>query len=353
VGSDLHAFVENKMASAHVPGLGVGIVQAERIAFLHGYGSAHADTEEPISPNTAFMLASISKTVTAVAVMQLVELDLLDLDRDVNDYLSFPVANPAAPDDPISTRMLLAHVSSIEDNWSVLSDLYVEGDSPIPLGVFLEEYLVPGGAYYTDGSYHGAPPLTRTSYSNVAVSLAGYLVEAVTGVDFADYCAVHIFEALRIDPCDWHLAGLGGVPLASPHTFNRITRRYKAIAHYGYPDYPDGQLRTSARGLARFMAALLGDGSFAGARILDAATVAEMERVQYPALDSTQGLVLYHEDGRIGHNGGDTGVATLMFYDPQAGTGALVLGNGSASLPWEWGALEDVLDRLFEEADGL
>ncbi len=353
VSPDLAPFIESKMAAAHVPGLAVAIIADGRIAYSAGFGQARVDEERPVRSETGFMLASVSKTLCATAVMQVVETGLLGLDDDVNAHLDFAVINPAAPETAITPRMLLAHVSSIEDNWNVLSSLYVDGDSPIPLGEFCREYLVPGGAYYTDGSYSSQPPLSRYSYSNVGVALAGYLVEAVTGIDFDAYCEEAIFAPLGMDPCAWHLAGLDPADLAAPHRFNHFTRKYRPLAHYGYPDYPDGQLRTSSRGLARFLAAIMGDGSFAGATILQPESVAEIYTVQYPWLDPDQGLVFYRDGDRVGHNGGDTGVATLMFHQPAADTGALLLANGGADWPGEWAALEAILDRLFEEAERL
>ena len=109
-----------------------------------------------MTPDTVFMLASVSKTVTCAGVMSVVEDGDLDLDTDVNDYLPFEVRIPAAPEEPITTRMLLIHTSAIRDRLSVWGtpysrdSLYFHGDSPIELGEFLRSYLVPGESEYRE-----------------------------------------------------------------------------------------------------------------------------------------------------------------------------------------------------------
>jgi hypothetical protein len=98
----------------------------------------------------------------------------------------------------------------------------------------------------------------------------------------------------------------------------------------GFPTYPDGLLRTSVPHLARFLATMAGGGEYHGTRILAASTIEEMMRRQIPDLDPAQGLIWYYDfdDALIGHDGSDDGSASLMFFDPATGAGALLVGNG-------------------------
>jgi CubicO group peptidase (beta-lactamase class C family) len=147
----LHAFLVRKLAEAHTPGIAVAVVRGDRIVWSDAVGWADRERGLRTTPNTAFQLASVSKTVTCAGIMALVEDGRLDLDADVNEYLPFEVRVPSAPGVPITMRTLLTHTSAIRDRgivwgtpWSTPS-LYFHGDSPIPLGRFCRSYFVPGG----------------------------------------------------------------------------------------------------------------------------------------------------------------------------------------------------------------
>ena len=136
-------------------------------------GSGHVRAGTAVARDTLFMLASVSKTVVAT-VLQAVENGLFELDTDVNEVLPFPVRNPDHADEPITIRHLMTHTSSIRDNWTVLTGVYVIGDAAMPLGTFLRRYLTVGGADYrrttTAGSAQAVPtgtamPPWRPSWS--------------------------------------------------------------------------------------------------------------------------------------------------------------------------------------------
>ena len=126
---------------------------------------------------------------------------------------------------------------------------------------------------------------------------------------------------------------------------------------YGYPDYPDGQLRTSARQLGSFLAIFMNYGSYRGVRVLRHESVAEMRRNQFPGVAHHQGLIWYRWQvaGRhlMGHIGGDWGVSTFMFFSPDPDVGAIVLANGDPHGLGGYRALRDVMSRLFVQAEGL
>ena len=100
-----------------------------RIVWSRGYGWANIASAAPVTPDTDFMLASISKTVMATAAMQAVEDGLLALDADVNAVLPFAVRNPGHPAVPITLRRLLTHTASLRDNWGIWDHFYSRGDS--------------------------------------------------------------------------------------------------------------------------------------------------------------------------------------------------------------------------------
>ena len=142
---ELLQFIESTMLTHLIPGLSVSIVKNEHIVWEKNFGHANINENILVDENTMFILSSISKTVTATALMQLFEDNFFMLDDNINDYLPFNVNHPDFQANPISFKMLLSHTSGIKDNWSVMP--YYDGDSTLDLGYYLQEYLTPEGEF--------------------------------------------------------------------------------------------------------------------------------------------------------------------------------------------------------------
>jgi CubicO group peptidase (beta-lactamase class C family) len=345
------------MIAGRLPGLSAAVVRGDDVVWSHAWGLAHIGAKRRVTRDTLFMLASVSKTVVATAVLQAIEDDLFELETHVNDILPFSVRNPAHPQVPLTVRQLLTHTSSIRDNWNLLIDAYVSGDAEMKLGTFLRRYLAPGGADLAPHNYYAFGPGRLYRYCNVAVALAAYLVEVASGVGFDTWCERRIFAPLGMDRAGWHLAGLPRRAIAMPYGWRGARKEYIPYGQYGYPDYPDGALRTTAPQLARHLAMIMGDGRWRGHRLLKEATVRELRRDQVPDLEPGQGLLWFRmqRKGRslFGHDGGDDGAATVCFFDPQDDLGVVALANGDwRTVKGEW-ALYLIMDRLFEAAPRL
>lgn len=345
---DLSEFITERMGAARVPGLSAAIIRDGEVQAVGAWGLANVEEDRPVDTDTLFNLASVSKTFIAVAVMMAVEDGALDLDEDVSTWLPFDVEHPYSSK-AITLRMLMTHTSGISDNWDVLEDLYVEGDSPIGLGEFLEGYLVRGGEYYDPDWNFDADPGEAADYSNVGASLAAYVVEAATGTPFDTYCERHIFAPLGMDDAGWHLSDLDTDQIAMPYGW--VGGAWEPYGFYGYPDYPDGNLRTTAPQLGRFLAAITAGGTLDGERLLKASSVASLLTSQVPDLEDLQGLMWYGwqlgDDEVWGHNGGDDGVATEILFRPTDGAGVVLLMNGDAD---RWGPVEDIEMELLDLA---
>lgn len=334
-----------------VPGLSAGIIANGQLQCTAVAGWADVEQARPVTPDTMFEWASVSKTVTVTAAMLLYDEGRFDLDDDVGDYVPFEVRNPECPRTPITFRQLMTHTSSIIDNETVYDGTYTEGDSPLALGDFVRGYLEPGGEFYDPvenfdyecaGSYN--------EYSNIAVGLLGHAVEQIAGQPFDDFCRERIFDPLGMGDASFHLANLDVDNIAIPYEpagGGMLSR----MEHVGYATYPDGLLRTSVPDLARFLLMMAGSGSYEGQQIIAASTTEEMGRIQFPALAEDQGLVWYYDfDGALlGHDGSDCGASSLMFFDPATGRGALLVANG---LWWDVAEAESyaVFRALMDEA---
>ncbi|MCK6561878.1 serine hydrolase [bacterium] len=357
----LDSFITATMSAYHIPGLSACIVKQGRLAWHHAYGYADVERRIPVTDSTFFLLASISKTITGTAIMQLYERGLFHLDDNVNDYLppDLQVVNPSYPNNPITFKMILSHVSSMNDNWEVLDAMIVAGDSSIPLYDFLKGYLVPGGAYYTNTSYGSYPPATTYNYCNVAIALLGYLVEAITDTAFAEYCQRHILSPLSMHEASWFLANLDTNHIARPYIWT--PHGYKPYSHENSPGYPAGRLRTSSLQLARFLNAFMQKGTLGDIKILDSSTVALITKAHYPEIplnplpDSSQGLIWYWDyfgkRKAWGHDGGTKGATTKMYFCEPEESGIIVLTNGDPTQAWQ--GVNRIASYLFDHAAGI
>ena len=269
--------------------------------FAKGYGYADVEAQLPVDPEaTLFRPGSISKLFTWVAVMQLVEQGKLDLDTDVNTWLeSFQIKDTF--EEPITLRHIMTHTPGFEDGG--LGYLIIDDpDNVIPLREAMQRYQ----------PERVNPPGVQTAYSNYATSLAGLIVENVSGTPFNDYIRQNILDPL----------GMNGSSFAEPlpeHLEAHMAKSYKAeagtfkeqpfeiVANFG----PAGALSATATDMLRFAQAILNGGELDGVRILEADTLAEMTTRNFTHDDRLTGMALgfYESDYNgyriIGH-GGDT-----------------------------------------------
>ena len=337
-----------ELEELELPGLAAAIVKDGRIVCASASGYANIDEDRPVTPDTLFLVASISKTVTATALMQLYEQGKFKLDDDINDYLAFDVRNPSAPEAPITFRQLLTHTSSIQDS-SLFNDFLTKGmDSPITLAELLQGYLTPDGVYYDeDDNFQSDGPGESYEYTNMNFVLIGYLVEVMSGVPFDTYCRDNIFAPLGMAKTTWRLSEVDKTVLAMP--YRKSFFRFVRYGQYGQANYPDGMLRTSVVELAHFLIAYMQGGSYEGTQILAPETVREMLSSQ-TELDDTQGLAWYTSRFARrevwGHNGSDIGAGAEMWFDPASNAGVILVSNRS------WDGEESLVSELFREADG-
>ena len=167
----------------NMPGLGFASVRGDSVVYMDAMGYANMLEQKPFTPQTRMVIASVSKTFIATAVMQLREQGKLGLDDDISRYLPFEVRNPHFPNDSITVRMLMTHTASITDAAYRSDVFYLFGytDYPESIGSFLTNYLTPEGAYHDPMLYSEHKPGTEYSYSNVAYTLA-YLVERISAL---------------------------------------------------------------------------------------------------------------------------------------------------------------------------
>ncbi len=343
--------IEQELVQAKVPGASVALIKNNRFLWQENFGFASLEDERAVQEDTSFHLASISKTVVAVALMQLWEQGIFELDEDINNKMPFTVRNPQWQDTPITYRQLMTHTSSISDNVDTAISLYTFGEGPImSLSDLIEAYFsVEGTLYQEEGNFSSSAPGTEWLYSNYGTALAGYLVQLHSGMDFEEYCQENIFQPLGMSNTSWYWMKLSLSKLAVPYYFE--DGQFFPIGHYSYPDYPSGSIHATASDLGKFLMMIAGKGSLNCVRILDEKTVEEIMKVQYPEIAPDQGLFWSYAETSygmlFGHTGGEMGAATQMFFRPKDGVGTIVLANGDWIEGPETTALYRVTELLF------
>jgi CubicO group peptidase (beta-lactamase class C family) len=297
--TDVEAFlgglVPLQLLQEDIAGATVAVVRDGRLLFARGYGYADYENKRPVSAEeTLFRPGSVSKLFVWTAVMQLVEQGKLDLDRDVNDYLDFKI--PSAFGAPITMKNLLTHTPGFEEQ---VKDLFSAGDASPDLGGYVRTH-VPERIF---------PPGTTPAYSNYGTSLAGYIVERVSGRPLADYLDENIFKPLGMARSTF---AQPLPPALAPHMSNG----YRLASDGPQPfevvgAWPAGSLSSSATDMARFIIAHLQGGQLGDARILRAET-AHLMHSRLFALDPAANAMAhgFYEESRNGHriigHAGDT-----------------------------------------------
>ena len=292
VDSWLDGFIPYGLDTGDIAGAVVVVVKDGKVLTQRGYGYADMKTRKPVDPDkTLFRPGSISKLFTWTAVMQQVQAGKIDLDRDVNDYLDFKI--PPAWGKPITMRNLMTHTAGFEETAK-----YLIATDPTQIKS-LEASLkrsVPNRIY---------APGSMASYSNYGASLAGYIVQRVSGEPFATYIQRHIFTPLGMTQSSF----MQPLPAALAP---KLSKGY--IVASGDPQLfeiiplsPAGALSSTGADMAKFMIAHLS----ATDPLLDQKTAALMyasANTPIPGMPS-MALGFYHEDRNglniIGH-GGDT-----------------------------------------------
>ncbi|MEX0289935.1 MAG: serine hydrolase domain-containing protein [Flavobacteriaceae bacterium] len=322
----LSTLIEQERKQENAPAIAAVIVKDGQVVWENFSGFKTLHTTGRPNEHTAFILASVSKTVVAVAIMQLVEQGLLELDEDVNTYIPFALRNPNFPNTRITTRMLLTHTSSL--SWPTneedpnFNNTFESANAP---GIYpwLRDYLTPGNPNFQPNSWQNKAPGTSYQYSNIGAAFLGYLVQTISGKAFHSYCKEHIFTPLQMDNTAFKIADL------SPTTdFASLYFEGQLIPQYSAPHYPAFALRSTTADMANYMIAILNGGTLEGGRILEEATVNEMLAIKIP--DKNVGFLWTALSGKwIGHIGEYWGVSSSMDIHREKNLGVFIVSNDS------------------------
>ncbi len=312
--------LQNLQSSATHPlaSLAVLAVRDRQVVYQHAFGYRQlneVNNGPPATTDMRYRIASISKLITALGALRLVELGKLELDKDISEYMGYTLRNPHFPNDVITVRMLMSHTSSLRDE----GGYYWESKHA------LKEALLPGGSLYGKGEMWAsqAKPGAYFSYANLPWGVLATVMERVSGERFDRLMTRLVFAPLGLDggfhPADfspaqlvnlatlyrkrsevngmdvWDSAG-PWVPQVDDYSKNKPAPRADAsytAGSNGTAFSPQGGARLSVRELGTVMLMLLNNGQHQGRTFLKKATIDEMLKVQWRS----------NEQGGDGSNG--------------------------------------------------
>ena len=346
VSDSLTMELDEMYKHSELNGFGVAIVNGQGALYQRGFGMANVQNKKPYTASTVQNIASISKTVLGISLLKAQELGILNLDDPINNYLPFNVTNPKHPGKAITIRHLATHTSSINDtddydksyilkdpidpateSNQILED-FLSPDNAMEMPVFLEKYLSREGLWYQKDTFLDNEPGSFYSYSNIGATLAAYVLEEAANQSYKEFTKTHIFEPLGMFNTGWSFDAID---------FQSHTKLYynpqTEMPFYYLITYPDGGLLTSPNEISLYLSELILGYSGKG-KLLSKESYQEFFTPRLNESHFTENIgynygifIEYLEDGEIGHSGGDPGVSTLMYFNPETKIGRILFVN--------------------------
>lgn len=316
-------------------GLSVVAVKDGKIIYHQNTGYKDLEKKMPIGDDDILRIASISKSFTALGILQLVEQGKLNLDADISELVGFRVRNPKFPEVPITIRMLLSHSSSMSD----------------ANGYYSINKINPDSSATWKNAWNSYEPGTRYQYCNMGYNTLGTILESVSGERFDKYIVNHILNPLGIYG-GYDVSSLDSTKFIKIYRYNKANNSFTQsedaydprkdeienykMGHSAPIFSPTGGLKISALGLAKVMMMHMNYGSLDGVKIIDSTTAAIMQSSIIPtdhageyygmATITSDFLLKGHQ--MIGHDGVALGAYTAMYWDKERNFGFVIMTNG-------------------------
>jgi CubicO group peptidase (beta-lactamase class C family) len=312
-------------------GMSVAVVKKGKLIFTGAYGYRDVENKKPLDSKHIFRIASISKSFTATSIMQLVDAGKVNLDEDVSNLIGFTVRNPKFPDKIISLRLMLSHLSSINDSE----------------GYFNLDIIDPNKNPNWMKAYSEYAPRDSFLYCNLNYNMVGAILERASQQRFDDYVIQRVLKPLSLYG-GYDVTKLDSTRFAYIYEYNTDSKKYtRSAGAYavrselkdGYqlgrttPVFsPTGGMKISAPDLAKYMMMHMRMGKYKGGRLLskkNAMLMQEPVSIKEPygfALETSTAMI--PGETLIGHTGVAYGLYSAMFFHPDKEYGIVVIING-------------------------
>ena len=329
----LRPFIQQQMAEKQLPALSIAIVDDQQIVWADGFGMADPKSKTPASADTVYRIGSVSKLFTDIAIMQLVERGELNLDAPITDYLpDFHPKNPFGT--PMTLRQLMCHRSGLLREPPVGN--YFETSQP----------ALAATVQSLNNTELLFAPNTHTKYSNAAIAVVGYLLEARSHEPFAKY-----LKSSVLDPMGLRHSSFEPEPAIIANLAKGEMWAYDGL-NFEAPTFqlgmvPAGSMYSTVNDLGHFVSVLLAQGKTENGTVLKPATLEQMWSPQFPNPSGRVfglGFIVRSLDGHrlVGHGGAIYGFATTVDLMPEDKVGVVVVATKDA--------VNAVTERIGEES---
>ena len=339
VAETVDPIIEAELAKTGMPGAAFVFVHDGKIVYQRGYGVPDLESAAPVDPvRTVWPIASISKIVTAMAVLQLVDEGRVGLDTDVNRYLR-RIQVPAQGYPPLTLRHLLSHTGGLDE----LPGRQFDGSAPQDMAAFMRNKLV----------RYRAPGL-QTAYSTYGILLAAILLEDVAGQPYAQYLRKHVFEPAAMPSA--RVMSVRGDERGVAKPYRIEDGEATAMPYEWYVSTPTSSIAATAEDMGRLLLVHLANGRAGERQILSTAMTRSMHEQQatiHPAIPGwSLGMQMDRVNGRtVAEHGGDIGGFSALFAVlPEEDSGFFIVNHGEGS-NLRFDVKDALLDRLYPARD--
>jgi CubicO group peptidase (beta-lactamase class C family) len=335
---ELKAEVNGLLQKHEIPGVAIALVSRDSIIWMAGIGHANVKTGSPITENTHFRVGSITKTFIGLGFLKLVEQGRIDLNKPVREVVpEIEIINPWSGIHPVRIIHLLEHTAGFDD--SHINSIYNKEDPEMPLKRALDAKAGLRRVRWQPG--------TRYAYSSPGYTLAGYILEKITGQRYEDYLKAVILDPIGMTTSTFRLTDESKHLLSVGYGSN-----FEPVPYFDGYDRPASSLNSSAEEMAKFVQFLLNRGKTGEEQIISGALIDQMGSATTTTAAKAGlkngysfGVGTHFQDGFkwYGHSGGGPGFIAKYSCLKDYGVGYVVLAN-KFSIP-EFEEITDLVQR--------
>lgn len=347
VTHDLEPEIRRMLIEGNIPSASVALVVGDKIVWQSAYGEANLRTRTPATPETVYLIGSTFKTMSTVALLQLMDQGKFKLDDPVSKYLDFTIPGDD-PKNPVTFRHLLTHTSGLEGDFGAVP---VWTNAPVmPLDEWVRTKLKVAH-----------PVMTKVEYSNAAFTLVGYLVEKISGVPYTKYMQEHVWTPLEMTDTAFDPTPSMDERLSVPYVVDRETGRQKPATRIRAAVFPAGITYGTIHDQSNWLIANLNGGMFKGKRVISEATLDQMMTLQFDQFkggiegiwgNETAGFGLTwwtqtrDGDRYFAHSGSLSGYTAFLLGNRDRKFGFAILTNGNRAHPHLFKLADRAMDLM-------
>jgi CubicO group peptidase (beta-lactamase class C family) len=348
VVAELEPEIHRTLLAGNIPSASIALTVGDRIVWTGAYGYSNLWARTPATPGTVYLIGSTFKAMSTIALLQQMEAGKFKLDDRVNDYLTDFKIQGEDPNHPVTFRHLLTHTSGLPADFGGFP---VWGDTvPPPLDEYLRKSLKVT-----------KPPVTSVTYSNMAYTLVGYLVQKFSGVPYKQYIQEHIFTPLEMTSTAFEPRPDMEERLAIPYVFDEKTGTQAATVRLKASVWPAGIVYGTVGNQANWLIANLNGGVYKDKRLIGEQTIEQMFTRQYDQFKGTIegswgnetagfGLTWWTEvrdgDRYIAHSGSVPGYTAFLLGNRDRKFGFAILTNGNRAHPHLFKLADRAIDLM-------